>query len=251
MLTGKKSHQLSGSRGVLALPGENAPAVDSVIATCQAFKQTLGNNMGQYLSSLRYKRKQLVRAHRQAQKAPVPWRHQSHYSTQRDRIQGALSDRHASVQERESQLLQHLVGTSNTRLEAFCYKDLQTARMAQLLNWNKRDFGQVFSNTKLKLVSTPTLDRKVTKFKHLSDDAMLKREIIRYRREDLKSLSKSIPPPAVPEDKQKQPEIQIAEAQFLALGPLNQFILRQQQKFQPKSFPRLKRRSESPKNGLL
>jgi hypothetical protein len=120
--------------------------------------------------------------------------------------------------------------------------------MKQLLSWNKRDFGQVFSSATLKFAEKlPGEERKVHRFKVASDEVMLKREIIRFRRQELQAISRAIPPPAVPVDKERKPESIIGEAQFMALSPLNQFILRQRQKFQPKSLSlRKHRRSQSP-----
>lgn len=232
----------------------STPRLDTVIETCQEFKEALGGSMGHYMASFRHKRKMLARAHRFAQRSQVPWRHQSQYSAKRDHIRSALTDRHASVQEKESLLLQQLLGATKTireptdPAEAFSYKDLLSARMTKLLSWNKRDFGQAFSTTSLKFAEKlPGEDRKIHRFKVASDDVMLKREIIRFRRQDLQALSRAIPPPAVPVDREKRPESHIGEAQFLALSPLNQFILRQRQKFQPKSYPRHKHpRSQSP-----
>ena len=171
------------------------------------------------------------------------------YSAKRNGSYSIQTGRFARVKEKEAQMLQSIIGFSespkssfslgmpaSTLSEGFSYKDLMTTRMSQLLSLNKRDFGQTYSCTPLRLTEkTPNSEKKVTKFKSQSDNAMLKREIIRFRRQDLQQITKRIPPPAVIFGREKTPNFPIDDSQLEAMSPLNRFIFKQRRRFQPKA----------------
>lgn len=229
--------------------GASPPRLDALISTCAEFKGVLGVSMSRFLHSLRRKQRSLVRAHRQAQHQQCSWRNQPQYSVKRNDIKEAISDRNNQVKEKEAQFLQYIVGLSDSRknssedlqcatvTEGLSLKDLMSSRMTHLLSINKRDFGHTYASTPLRLMAATPVPPKKPKIKLQSDNVMLKREIIRFKRQDLLLATQNIPPPAVPQSRDVVMPPVLDDKQLAGMSPLNRFIFKQRQRFQPKTTP--------------
>ena len=185
-------------------------------------------------SSGNRKQKSLHRAQQSIHRAAGSWRKTAEYNEKRDGIKGTLTERNGGVG-REVWILKRLMGVEDgdegTCRDALTLRDLQTAKMSELLRLNRRNFGQMSPPAELKYADLDSHKaKKIHKFKSSSDKAMLRREIVRFHREDFPVFT---PKPRAPRlrPSSRCDKIQLEDPEFEALSPLNQFIFRQSVRF--------------------